>query len=332
MKKIRVGLIGCGFMGKMHADCYRAIGNAELAAVADLRPDCAEKAAAGSAAIYRDGKDLLDNEKLDAVDICLPTYLHTKYALMAMEKAKYVFIEKPVALTAAECEALMKKSRETGCQVQVGQVIRFWDEYVKLREFIESGIYGPVSHASFKRISPRPMWGWEGWLLDFDRSGGAGQDLFIHDLDYALSVFGKPLECHSVRSRRGEKNSFTDMQLRYKDFCVNLESTWDLPGAYHFSAGFRVVFEKATVELAGGKFTLYDGNGAGDIVMEKEELGTSDSGGNISDLGGYYKELNYFVKRAASGEPVEEARLSDAVDSLLFLLDDMAKDPDLNAD
>ena len=95
-------------------------------------------------------------------------------------------------------EKLKATQKETGSYVQVGQVIRFWDEYVALRDIMKSGKYGKVVNANFRRISPRPDWGWEDWLLDASRSGGAAQDLHIHDVDYVLSLFGAPKSFHSV--------------------------------------------------------------------------------------------------------------------------------------
>lgn len=323
---LKVGLIGCGFMGAMHANCYKNIEGVELAAVADLRPEKAQELAKGTnATIYADGKDLIANAKLDIIDICLPTYLHAEYAMAAMEKVGYVFVEKPVALTVEEGKAMIEKSRATGCQVQVGQVIRFWDEYVELQKMVQSGTYGKVVNANFRRISPRPLWGWNNWLLDCKLSGGAGQDLHIHDVDYVLSLFGEPKKFFSVKNIAGEKNSYVNTLMQYDDFVVGVEGTWDLPGSHPFEATFRVVFEKAVVENAGGKFVLYDDNGATDIVIEKKQLaGEGYKGGNVSDLGGYYNELVYFCDKAAKGEKVEKATLCDGVSSLEFLMKELA--------
>lgn len=317
---LKVGLIGCGFMGTMHANCYRNIAGVELAALADIRPERAAELAKGTnAALFGDGADLIREAKVDIVDICLPTYLHAKYALAAMEKAKYVFIEKPVTLTIAEGEALLKKQKETGCQVQVGQVIRFWDEYVELQKMIESGVYGRVVSANFRRLSPKPTWGWKDWLLDFNLSGGAGQDLHIHDVDYVLSLFGKPASYHTVKNKQGERNAYIATVMEYPDFAVSIEGTWDLPASYPFTATFRVVFEKAVVQNAGGQFAVYDDTGVHPVVIEKKQLDGGFEGGNISDLGGYYNELLYFTGRAKESLAVEKATLADGVDSLIFV-------------
>ncbi len=323
---LRVGLIGCGFMGSMHANCYKNIPGAEIAAVADIRPEKAQACAEGTnAKIFGDGMDLIREADVDVIDICLPTFLHAEFALAAMEKVKYLFIEKPVSLTAEEGEALLKKSAETGCRVQIGQVIRFWDEYVELAKIVEAGTYGKVMHASFRRISPRPEWGWKNWLLDPALSGGAGQDLHIHDVDYVLSLFGEPEKYYSVRNSRGEKNSYVNTLMAYDGFAVGVEGTWGLPTSHPFEATFRVTFEHAVLENAGGKFMRYDKDGAHEIVIEKAAVaGDAYAGGNVSDLGGYYNELVYFCDKAAKGEPIEKATLADGVSSLVFLLKELA--------
>lgn len=321
---IKIGLIGCGYMGTMHANCYKNIDGVELVAVADIRREKALVLADG-ADIYADGMELIQQAKVDAIDICLPTYLHAEYAIAAMEKVKYLFVEKPVALTNEQARAMMQKATETDCQVQVGQVIRFWDEYVRLKEILDSGIYGRVISANFRRISPRPLWGWENWLLDATRSGGAAHDLHIHDTDYVLSIFGQPKEFTSVKNKLGETNSYIHTLMHYDDFVVSVEGTWDLPESHPFEATFRVVLEKATIENAGGSFMCYDSEGAQRIELSKKELSGGYRGGNISDLGGYYNELVFFTDVIKRRGIIDKATLAEASRSLSFVLEEIAQ-------
>ena len=322
---LKIGLIGCGFMGSMHANCYNNIKDARVVAVADLRRERAEALAKLSdAEIYGTGRDLIEHADVDAIDICLPTYLHAEHALLAMKKVRYVFVEKPVSLTLKEGEEMIRAAKESDAEVQVGQVIRFWDEYVALADMIKKGTYGRVVNASFRRLSPVPTWGWDSWLTDPVRSGGAGQDLHIHDVDYALSVFGRPERFYSVKNSLGTENDYVNTLMQYKDFCVSVEGTWGLPENYPFTATFRVVFENAVVENAGGKFLRYTADGVEEIAIEKAQIESAgESGGNISDLGGYYNELVYFCKQANSNSHIEKATLSDAVASLAFLLEEL---------
>lgn len=324
---LKVGLIGCGFMGTMHANCYKNIADVEIVALADLRKEYAEKLADGTkAVIYGDGKELIANADVDIIDICLPTYLHSEYAMLAMEKVKYLFVEKPVALTNEQAMQMIEKAHQTRCNVQVGQVIRFWDEYVKLKEIIDSQCYGRVINANFRRISPVPTWGWNDWLRDITLSGGAAQDLHIHDMDYVLSVFGKPSKLSTIKNILGEKNSYINSLLSYDDFVVSVEGTWGLPETHPFDASFRVVFENATVLNAGGKLMVYTDDKEEQIQIEKpDNLGDGFEGGNISDLGGYYNELIYFTDCAKNGNAIDKATLKDGAASLEYVLEEIAK-------
>ncbi len=323
---LKIGIVGCGYMGVMHLNCYLHIDGVEVTAVSGVVSDAAKAAVSKTkAVVYEDAKEMIQKADVDVFDICLPTFLHAEYGLLAMEKAKYVFIEKPVALSVEEGETLIAKSRETGCRVQVGQVIRFWDEYVELRNMIRSEEYGRVVNANFRRISSRPDWGHNNWLRNPTLSGGCGQDLHIHDIDYILSLFGEPKSFYTVTNTIGEPNSYINTLMQYDGFVVGVEGTWDLPASHPFEATFRVAFEKAAVEYAGGKLMLYDENGAREIVIEKPQLlGESyekgKASGNITDLGGYFNELSYFCERARNGEEIAEARLTDAVASLRFLM------------
>jgi len=323
MIMLKIGMVGMGGISKSHRAAWKQIEEAQVVCVCDIRPEMADAAAEDTGAkAYYDFDEMLAAEKFDILDICLPTYLHADFALMAMDKVKYLFIEKPVALTVAESEALLAKQQKTGCQVQIGQVIRFWDEYVALRQIVASGKYGKVVNANFRRISPSPDWGWNDWLLNPALSGGAAQDLHIHDIDYVLSLFGEPRKIYSVKNVLGEGNSYVSSLLQYPEHVVSVEGTWYLPGCHPFQATFRVVFEKAVVENDGGKFMLYTTAGAEEIKLDKKEMvSTGGTQGNISDLGGYYNELKYFVGQAAKGAAIEEATLSSAAASLKFLLE-----------
>ena len=322
---IKIGLIGCGFMGTMHANCYNAIDGVQVVAVADVRRDKAEALAALSdAKIYATGMELIENETLDAIDICLPTYLHASHAEAAMRKCKNVFIEKPVALTVKECERLLKVQKETGAGVQVGQVIRFWDEYVWLKDLIDSKNYGEVQNAAFRRMSPRPD-GWEHWFLDSDKSGGAALDLHIHDVDYMLYVFGEPKSFSTVLAHGGERNSYVATVADYFGKSVLIEGSWDFPADYPFEMMFRVKFEKAVAEYTHEGLRLYTDNGMQNVVLKKEFTAQVEGAGNISDLGGYYNELKYFTDCLKAGTNPEKASLYDAVGSVKFVLKETEK-------
>jgi len=82
----------------------------------------------------------ISNEKLDIVHICLPTYLHAGHAAAAMERGMNVFMEKPVCLKRSEAKQLLEVQKQTGSKVMIGQVVRFFDEYIYLRELYETPV------------------------------------------------------------------------------------------------------------------------------------------------------------------------------------------------
>lgn len=325
---LKIGLVGAGFMGGMHSACYQSLldSGVKICAVADVDIEKAKAVAAKfGAEVYKTGNELIENADVDVVDICLPTYLHTEHAIKAMEKGINVFIEKPVCLNLDEAKLLLETGEKTGAKVMVGQCMRLWPEYIWLKEATESGEYGKIISAVFKRVSPKPTWAWENWLHKVECSGSVALDLHIHDADYIRYLMGEPVSLNSTAARDSEgviQQIFTTYQ--YPDSVVAAEGAWDYPPSFPFCMEYRVKFEKATVvfnSVNNPSLVVYLNEG-GQIVPEiKNDFDDSnDIGGNISSLGGYYNELKYFTERLTLGLPLEVAPLSEGVKSLELVL------------
>ncbi len=316
---LTVGLIGCGGMGNMHLNCYLALKDkVKIIAVADVveaKKDAFAKRAEAKG--YNSAQELLDNEKPDIIDICLPTFLHTEYGVKAMEKGCNLFIEKPICLNNEEAKLLLDTQKKTGAKVQVGQVVRFMDEYKYLKDIIEEGTYGKVLTGVFERLSANPAWAWENWFNDYEKSGTAALDLHVHDTDFIRYIMGEPDSIES-EALRDENGVLTHIFTKYKFGSVAIygEGGWDFPGSYPFSAKFRVMLEKATIELKGGTLTVYpkEGNPFTPEFGNKNAINV-DSGINISSLGGYFNEINHFIEEIISGNGKEIAPLSEGIKS-----------------
>ena len=126
----------------------------------------------------------LERSDVDVVDICLPTPLHREAAERAFAAGKHVLLEKPIALTLEDAEAIVAAAERAGRLLVVGLVLRFWPEYVELRRIAASGELGRPLAASAQRLSPPP--GWNDWMIDPARSGGVCVDLMVHDFDALL--------------------------------------------------------------------------------------------------------------------------------------------------
>lgn len=321
---IKVGVIGCGFMGGMHTASYAALTHLDVkvVAVADVRPEFAKKVAdvAGEGVtIYNCGMDLIENADVDMVDICLPTHLHVAHAVAAMKKGLNVFVEKPVCFNDEEMDLLLKTEKETGVKAQVGQSVRHALQTKWLKKAVESGEYGRIVHAQFRRLSSRPTWAWENWLHQVDKSGSVALDMHVHDVDLVRYLMGNPdtIKSHAYRDEDGAIQHITSLYGYGKDILVSLEGGWNYPSSFPFTSDIRVMFEKATVTVAGGVLTVYKDDG----TIEKPELipeytGTNNIGGNISSLGSYYMELKYFIEGLQGKNDLSVARIADAVESV----------------
>lgn len=326
---IKVGLIGCGGMGIMHANCYALLKEkAQVVAVADLRYDNAKKLAdlLGCETIFSSAQELIDNAEslgLDMVDVCLPTFLHAEYGIKAMEKGCNLFVEKPVCLTAEEGEMLLEAEKKYDVYAQVGLVCRFDKKYDWLKKCVEEQRYGKVLAGSFKRLSLNPRWSWENWFNDYKRSGTMALDLHIHDVDVMRYIMDNAepdeLNCFATRDSEGViQHTFTT--YRFGDAVMSIEAAWDFPDSFCFASGYRVKMEKATAIAEKGVLTVYPVDGDSFVVeLENKNYGDkadADAGIQISGVHGYYEEIDYFIDCINNKTKPSITPLSEAVKSL----------------
>lgn len=258
---LKVGIVGLGFMGRMHYRCWTAIKDVQVVALCDANPNIIEdsKQAGGNiegasdafnfdaANLYHDLDEMLQKENLDAVSITLPTHLHMKTAISALQAGCHVLCEKPMALNIDQCDQMIAAAQQTGKTLQIGQCIRFWPEYAYAKNIVETGKYGPCIAATFTRLSSPPGWSAEGWLLDTARSGGMVLDLHIHDTDFVHYLFGMPRAVQSF-GIRDQGGGFGHVVTHYRyndDKVISAEGGWLMTGSFGFEMSFHIVLEKA---------------------------------------------------------------------------------------
>ena len=184
---------------------------------------------------------------------------------------------------------------------------------------MDAGTFGKIQHAMFRRMSSRPEWAWEGWLHQVDKSGGVAVDMHVHDVDFVRYIMGEPdvVKAHAHRDAEGVIQQINAVYGYGSDVSVAVESGWDYPADFPFTADFRVKFEKATVIGGGGVVNVYPVGGAAyQAELEEEFQGDNDIGGNISSLGGYYNELKYFVEGLQGKNDLSVATVSEAIKSV----------------
>lgn len=300
---IRIGLVGYGFMGKMHAECYSASGRGQVVALADPEADRREQAAEKYGCRTFESIDaLLGGAEVDAVDICTPTYLHEEHVLAAIEACKDVFCEKPLALTNESAERMVSAAEKAGVKLQVGHVVRFWPDLQVVKSVLDSGRLGKPVWASARRLSPPATWAWQGWLQDPARSGGAILDLHIHDLDFLTWLLGRPTHVASsgIRTETGAfDTALTTLIGHSLGTTSQAEGCLAMPQGFPFTNQLLVACENGSVQ--------FDLTGSPSVTVRREghpdehpeiptvEAGTAEAGGNVSSLGGYLNEIVYFL-------------------------------------
>jgi UDP-N-acetylglucosamine 3-dehydrogenase len=262
-----VAIVGAGFMGAAHAANYASLGErVRVKTVCGRSPEraarVAEMVGAGSsvdvAAVFAD-------PELDAVDICLPTPLHREVAERAFAAGKHVFVEKPIALTLEDADAIIAAAKRSGKMLMVGLVLRFWPEYVELRRLVERGELGRPRAVFAQRLSPPADWA--DWLGDREQSGGTSVDLMIHDFDQMNDLLGMPRSVYASEPEPGHVHAVVEYQGGGSGIA---EGSMAMPRSYPFSSDIRVLGERGVVEYA---FSAAPVEGQGNIGASSSARG-----------------------------------------------------------
>ena len=274
---IKVGLLGFGGIAKPHYRAYDQISaenpDIQLVAVCDIDPIQFEtaqeiniktgqaKADLTGKRLYTNVYDMLENEELDMIDICLPTYLHAEYTIEMLKAGKHVMCEKPMAISSAACREMIDTANKVGKKLMIGQCLRFEPAYLCLKEFVDSGEFGKVNYAFFDRLSSIPKWGYNKWFQSTRHSGGCALDLHIHDVDMIRFLFGEPDRVTAVAQDDIVKWQLINSRFSYKDIpVVAATGSWSSSPKTPFSMTYRVGFERAEVIFQGGKVMVYPMN------------------------------------------------------------------------
>lgn len=159
---LKVGMVGMGGISGAHVNGWLNLPQAKIAAVCDIRSGQLIAPMKKTGAVgYTDFDEMMSEQTLDIVDICLPTYLHSEYAVRAMKKGCHVLCEKPAGLQIADIEREYQAARTCGVQFMIAQVLRFWPEYEFLKEAVETQRLGKMLSGHMYRLNNMPGWSWD---------------------------------------------------------------------------------------------------------------------------------------------------------------------------
>jgi predicted dehydrogenase len=243
MKKIKIGIIGCGAIAQhLHVPDYAAAPEAELTAFCDIVKDKAAALAqrfAPGARVFTDYKALLAEGGCDAVSVCLPNVLHGPVSMAAAKAGCHVLVEKPMATSLNEAKAMIAAAKKAGTLLMVDQSQRRFPAHRKAKEVIDSGILGKILHvtAMFGHSGPEDWSPTGKWFFrKREARFGAMADLGVHKADLIRHLTGKEVAEISAFYERLEKKN-TDVEdnfvaaLKFTDGTVGtLAASWTVKG------------------------------------------------------------------------------------------------------
>jgi predicted dehydrogenase len=303
---ITVAILGGGFMGASHAANYRTLeGRVRVKTVAARRSERAAAVAESlGAELTEDLGAAIADPEIDVVDICLPTALHRETAEAALAAGKHVFLEKPIALTLEEADAIVAAAERSGKLFMVGLVLRFWPEYVELRRRVAAGELGRPLAVSTVRLSPPADW--NEWMADAAQSGGVPVDLLIHDFDQMNWLLGTPRRVYARAPVPGHVLAVVD----YDGAQGLAEGSMAMPRSYPFSSNVRVLGEDGVAEYAFSAAPAEDGGNIGASAAPRG-LRLYPSGGDpvtvpVASADPWGPEIAYFVECVEQGRAPEQ--------------------------
>lgn len=186
MRKLRVGLVGCGAFGESYLSTFRGIPHAEVLGIADLVTERAEALASKYRIPAFEVNALLSNREIDAVAVVTTEGQHLEPTLSALDHGKHVMLEKPMATRLGEAESMVRRAQEKNLILMPGHLLRFEPRYAQVKEAIQRGELGRILHLSMRRNRTRAL----GRIY---KRTPLVLEVALHDIDLMLWYTGEPV-------------------------------------------------------------------------------------------------------------------------------------------
>ncbi len=311
MKKLRVGVIGCGGIARSkHLPALSQIPEVEIIALCDIIPEKAESCRtrfAPEAMVCNDYLKLLEAEKPDVVHICTPNRSHSDITVAALEAGCHVMCEKPMAINETEAKKMLEAARRTGKKLTIGYQNRFRQDSVFLKKECENGTLGEIYFAKAHAIRRRAVPTWGVFLNEYEQGGGPLVDIGTHALDLALWTMDnyRPRYCvgatfHKLNDHKGNSGNawgnWDVSQFTVEDSAfgfivmengavITLESSWALNSLDVGEAKCTLCGTKAGADMNDGLRINYIRNN-----MQTVEKPDFSAGGTAFNDGTNYEE------------------------------------------
>ncbi len=294
MKKLRVALIGAGNIADTHASRYKANPNAELVAVCDIDAEKLNKFADkyGIEHRFTNVSEMLASVELDAADVCVWNCAHAECTIAALNAGLDVLCEKPMAMTAAEAQAMKDTADKNGKLLMLGFVTRFSNEARIAKDFIDNGYLGDIYYAKATYVRRHGNPG--GWFSDKSRSGGGPIiDIGVHPLDLTRYLMGNPkpvsVFCVAANALHEDRANLKTHVAWAPDGADPKKDVCDVES----SAVGIIRYENGASTLLECSYSLHDGRSSDNGGNGRLLYGTK--GGLNLDTMKYYTDVNGFM-------------------------------------
>lgn len=280
MTMVRLGLVGCGNMGRSLVRHASELDNASVSAVSDVTEERRNDAAAEfSAAGIADYHELIDRDDVDAVVVATPGGYHREVVEYAASVGKPIFSEKPLATTVADCDAMIKAVEKAGVKNMVGQVCRYHPTHRRMKQMIADGPLGPVLAMYVARLGG----GWgdshPAWRYSYKLSGGTLMEVNAHELDFMIWLAGPVKRVYAVGGQMLEKGiDYPDVamvSMTFESGAVGVMHSSNITQLGTYEARFDCMDGSAVVQkLFGGPiaYKLRDGSDAAEVTPEEMKV------------------------------------------------------------
>jgi len=251
---IGVAVLGCGFMGKTHLAVWKMMDECRVVGIwSRNRKTLMETAAHYGVEPFTEFDNILKDDRIDVVDICTPTFTHAEFAVRALEAGKHVLVEKPIALNISDADKMINAANKNSRLLMVAHVLRFFSDYMKMKELVDAGALGEIVSLRAWRGGPAPDW--SPWFMNLEESGGVAVDLAIHDVDYAIWVNeSTPIRVYAkvgnLKHKKYNIHDFALINLRFPSGSIAvIEANWALPKNYPFTMRLEIVGTRGVATL-----------------------------------------------------------------------------------
>jgi predicted dehydrogenase len=251
MEQLKVGVIGTGFIGMLHARIFHESHGARLVAVADVDAGAKDRVKKSfGCEFYSNYEEMLKKADIQAVSICLPDDNHVAPAIAAAKAGKHILLEKPMARTRADCLKIKEAVEKNGVKLMIAHILRFDPGYKRMHDAVAGGEIGEVIHLSAERKNSR---------LLAQRLKGQTSMLFyvgIHDIDAVQWCAGKRItrvyaqRIVNINKKWNSEDCIYILANLGDQAIANFEYSWTFPE--NFPTGL-----KSKLEIYGSKSTAF---------------------------------------------------------------------------